>query len=394
MARQAAEEEEAAAWADAPASACADDDDDGQAGAAASAAYGTMSAFATEFGALLAGAAGVRGQRQQVQAYLQANSMSACLQLLAAAAGGAAAGGAAAGGADAASPAVCTGTASEGKSRPASHPAAANAGAVTAAGAVAAAGGACCMGVSVRDLLLGFGNGQEEAAFQLHKAVHLQQQDCWTAGLVVLSAAIGMLGVARSVSASNDPHAGTFFVCSCIWFVWLLLPVAVFSAARGVYLTHRGWLWGASMLLCGLNTTLTAEVMMARHAYVSLQAGLITRASAFVVMAFGVRPALMRLSFLHQLPASVGCALTTFYVSTGPVVGGYSPATCLALGAAAACVAALMELPDRRVWRARQAAALAASAAAAAAGSGAAAAASARPPLGPPAAAQASGHHH
>jgi hypothetical protein len=54
-----------------------------QEAAAACVAYGLMSEFASDFGALLAGLAAASEQRAGVRAYLRANSMYSCQRLLA-----------------------------------------------------------------------------------------------------------------------------------------------------------------------------------------------------------------------------------------------------------------------------------------------------------------------
>lgn len=201
-----------------------------------------------------------------------------------------------------------------------------------------------------RDVLLGFADSREEVAFQISKAQQLERRDVWTASMIATSVLIGAPAAFVAVLGAGDSHGKPFLACAALWWMWVMLPGALHYVARPFYVSHRGLVWGACLLLSGLSAAVTGEVVVPRASYIALQKALIARVSPLAVVEFVIRPALLRLSVGHQLLASIGGALATFYVSQGPSDGPFSLAACLAMGAGALVMAALLDARARRTW--------------------------------------------
>ena len=214
-------------------------------------------------------------------------------------------------------------------------------------------------------MLLGFSDAREEAAFQLAKARRLELADRWTSATTAMSALMGLLATRAHVRASDAEHACTFLMCTAAWWLMKLMPAAVLAAARPLYMRHRGCVWGASIGVAGVSGGGMICALLG-DSYYALSRSLIARALPLAVLEFVVHPALLRLSPAEQLLASFGSGVSVFYASRGPADGPYSAATCLALGALAVGIAAVLDASARRGWLAAQAGAAAASGPAAA----------------------------
>jgi hypothetical protein len=207
-----------------------------------------------------------------------------------------------------------------------------------------------CAPLSVRDVLVGFRDRREEAAFRLAKAQRLESWDSWLEGMITLSLAMGVPAVCYVARNSGNAHGSLFVRCAAVWWMWIFLPGVIHRAARPWYLAHRCWVWGVCLLLTGLSAAATGEVMVPRASYVALQGVLLSRASPLAVMEFVIRPAMLRLTVPQQLLASIGGALATYYVSHGPADGPYTATSCLAMGAASLVFAILVDTRARRSW--------------------------------------------
>jgi len=315
---------------------------------AAGEAYGMMSAFASEFAALLGGLAVAPQQHAGMLAYLQANGMHACQRLLAASTCGLGAD------ADAAVAPI---------KPPSQQQAAANKLQPLTTAAPAAVGG---RRLRAMDVLMGFGDGQQEAAFEVSKAIRMEQADAWTTAATLVCAAMGFIKLWAGVSASQDERAWVFLACTVVWWVWVIVvPAAVWAAARTTYLRRRGWIWGTSLLLAGVSGAAIIQALLGDRA-AALSRAMISRCTPMAVIEFVARPALLRLSVRQQVLASLGSALSMFYASQGPADGPYSAATCLALACCAVAIAAALDASARRSWLAGEGHAPAAAAPAAA----------------------------
>jgi hypothetical protein len=235
---------------------------------------------------------------------------------------------------------------------------------------VAASG--ACPSLSTRDLLLGFPSARNEAAFQHSKALSLQQQDAWTAGIMFVTTAAPLAVMFRLAQTGYHPLAVTFFATACVWAVFNLMPGAVMVAARRRYLASRGWLWAASSLLSALLTCFVNHWLLPGGVVARLQSQVVTRASAWALLEFVVRPIVLRLSFTQQLLASLASAVIQFHMSQGASDGPHGVGVCLALAALATAISCISDRAARLAWLGAGGAKAAAAAAAAAAGAGAA----------------------
>jgi len=315
----------------------------GQEAAAAAVAYGILSDFASELGQQLSGLTAVPEQRTHLLAFLQANSMHACQRLLAASSigPGASAGAGQAQARNAAGPTQGASQEPAAKEKPQPPPAAAG---------VAGAAPGRRRRLRLRDVLLGFSDGREEAAFQLSKARELVQSDVWTAGIVASSGAMLLVAVAGLVLRSDDERAWQYWVICAVYWMLVSLPAAVLWAARSVYLSHRGWVRSVSILLGGVHAPVSYALL--GELFFTMNQALIVRPAAVMALEFAVFPALLRVSPRHQVLASVGCALPAYYAQCiGPSGEPVSIATCLALSlGTGVLIAAGLELPARRRW--------------------------------------------
>ena len=334
-----------------------------EAAAALNVAYGAMSAFACDLGALLAGTAAAEQAQAVMAEFLADHQMAACLDLLLHASDLGSAGTSEA--ADSAADAADCGSGKAGSSQ-AQAPAP-----PTAAAAAVAASGAC-PSLSTRDLLLGFASARNEAAFQHSKALSLQQQDAWTAGIMFVTTAAPLAVMFRLAQTGYHPLAVTFFATACVWAVFNLMPGAVMVAARRRYLASRGWLWAASSLLSALLTCFVNHWLLPGGVVARLQSQVVTRASAWALLEFVVRPIVLRLSFTQQLLASLASAVIQFHMSQGASDGPHGVGVCLALAALATAISCISDRAARLAWLGAGGAKAAAAAAAAAAGAGAA----------------------
>jgi len=203
----------------------------------------------------------------------------------------------------------------------------------------------------VREVVLGFADAREEAAYQLSKARRLEAGDYWTEAMLTGTAVMGVV-VASHVLLGVGPSARVFLCCVSTWWLLVLFPAAVHRvpAARAFYLSHRGWLWAVGLLVAGCSGVFTRFVLLTGPVYDPLNAALVSRALPFALMEFLVRPMVLRLSVPHQVLGSVGGALSTWVASFGPGDGPYTLAACLAMGAGAVAWAGVMDAPARRSW--------------------------------------------
>jgi hypothetical protein len=305
-----------------------------QEAAAACVAYGMLSEFASDFGALLAGPAAAPEQRAGVLAYLQANRMHACQRLLAAA--GARLG--------------------AGEQRGSTHASAAQAAKAklqpppaTASASAAAGGAAPARRLRLRDVVLGFSDARE-AAYQVAKARRLEEGDYWSEALFVMTGGMGLLKGTHELLRMGDPSALVFLCKIWLWVLLIVFPAAVHRAARPVYLARRDWLWAASQLLAGCVGVVTREGLLDCTSNDRMNAAILNYAFLFAIMEIVVRPAMLRLSVPQQAVASIGAALSTYLASFGPPDGPYSLAACFAAGAAGVAWAGWVDARARRSW--------------------------------------------
>jgi hypothetical protein len=201
----------------------------------------------------------------------------------------------------------------------------------------------------VTDVLLGFRDACEEAAFQLNKAMQLETTDVWTLGMIFTTSVMGL--VAAAFALGLDSYCSWVFMgCSSCWLAVVMVPAAVLRASRPFYLAHRGWLWGITLLFAVSSPVITNELLLTRAQAAALNVVVLARAGAFAAMEFVIRPALLRLSAPHQALASVGSAFNTYYVSNGPPDGPFTLAACLAMGGGAVVLAALLDARARLRW--------------------------------------------
>jgi hypothetical protein len=206
-------------------------------------------------------------------------------------------------------------------------------------------------------VLLGFSSRFDEAAFQLSKARHLQQQDGAAALLVACFTCCPLLVMWRCVPqlARADVPLGLCAPVALAWCACHVLPAVAYFGARRWYLGRRDWVWAASTALCGLHGLITWEVVMADSMGARMNAVLISRAYALAAMEFLVRPAFLRLSCPQQLLASLGSMLSLYHASQGPADGPYSLPACLVMAGVPLVNAYLADSAARRRWLAARA---------------------------------------
>jgi hypothetical protein len=200
-------------------------------------------------------------------------------------------------------------------------------------------------------VLLGFSDAREEAAFQLAKARRLEESDYWSEAFFTMAGLMALPVASYELLRIGDAAALIFLGSIYVYWALVLYPIAVHRAARPVYRARRGWLWSVTLLLAGIATTVTRELLLLAVVFDSMSALIFKHASLVGFVEFVVRPALLRLSVPQQAVASIGCALTVQVISCGPADGPYSLAACLAMGAAGVVWAGMVDARARRTWR-------------------------------------------